>query len=88
MLCKRISESFTFPVQSFRTLNSILASASRSISPGYAEAAAEKCLAAGVSSAKGFRSMLGATISAAGDRQDPSCSDLNEIFCAHEEEVE
>ena len=88
MLCKRISESFTFPVQSFRTLNSILASASRSSSPAHAEAAAEKCLAAGVSSAKGFRSMLGATISAAGDRQDPSCSDLNEIFCAHEEEVE
>lgn len=46
MLCKRISESFTFPVQFFRTPKPILAAASRSSSPAHAEAVAEKCLAA------------------------------------------
>ena len=62
MQSKRISERFDYPVQSFRTLNAILAATSQGNCPMFAEEAAERCLGAGVSSAKGFSCMLKATM--------------------------
>lgn len=59
-LCKRISERFAFPVQSFRTLNSILITASKCGSTILAEDAAGKCLENGVSSVKGYKAILNA----------------------------
>ena len=82
LLCRKISERFIYPVQSFRTLNSILAAASKCPSCSLAEEAAGKCLRAGVSSVKGFRSMLNATVETAG--QSGQAEDLNDLFCSRE----
>ena len=62
LLCRKISERFVYPVQSFRTLNSILIAATKCHSSTLVETVAEKCLNAGVNSTKGFNSMLKAII--------------------------
>ena len=81
-LCKRISERFTYPVQSFRTLNSILVSASKCSSPALAEEAARKCLGSGTCSTKGFNSMLKATIETCKQAKKAQPF-LDGLFCSH-----
>ena len=83
LLCRKISERFAYPVQSFRTLNSILIAASKSHSISLVEIVAEKCINAGVASTKGFNSMLKAVFETSKQTGREEI-DPNDLFCARE----
>ena len=83
LLCRKISERFVYPVQSFRTLNSILIAASKCYSSTLVETVAEKCLNAGVNSTKGFNSMLKAIIETSKQTEREEINP-NDYFCARE----
>ena len=74
---------FEFEVQSYRPITSVLRVLNR-YSPEAAELASEAALASSVFTVKGFKSILGAQA-----RLHPAKEtrvDLNDIFCAHDEE--
>lgn len=83
-LCRDIAGSFSFAVQSFRTLNTILVRAEKCGVPEAVEDAASKCLSFGIRSAKGFSNMLSASIQGRKGEAEPEI-DLNDIYCSHEE---
>ena len=85
ILCKSIVNDFRFPVQSFRTLNSILSRASKCNDAKAIDEAAERCYADSVHSAKGFSAMLLAAIASHNDGSREQM-DLNSIYCTRYKE--
>lgn len=75
---------FEFEVQSYRPISSVLRTLNR-YGSGAAERAAEAALASSVFTVKGFKSILSAQAKAHPSKETQVS--LDDIFCAHEEEV-